>query len=243
MLSAGGWDHSESPDHGHLMSDSSGMKKTICADSRRGIHRRVKLRLGLPSHPAFIYDTVAQFSVHQANRTASSQPKTTRRGDLPHRPAGRDRLLGRQEQLGREWSFRAGLLHGLAAGPPSRAIWTEDFKKADENRQQMGLVRHSGTVMRYVDISPHSSSPMHCTVSQDYGIVISGELECLLDSGKKRVLRPGDVAIQRGTMHQWFNRTDSWARMIFILIHAAKVEAGGEKLGEALGGMQVPASH
>lgn len=47
---------------------------------------------------------------------------------------------------------------------------------------------------------------MHRTVSLDYGVLISGELECLLDSGETRSVHPGDVVVQRGTMHQWVNR-------------------------------------
>jgi hypothetical protein len=31
-------------------------------------------------------------------------------------------------------------------------------------------------------------------------------------------MKPGDVVIQRGTMHAWSNRSDTWARMHFILI-------------------------
>lgn len=63
-----------------------------------------------------------------------------------------------------------------------------------------GLVINSGTVLRYVDIAPGHISPMHRTVSLDYGIVIEGEIELVLDSGETRRMGPGDVAIQRGTM-------------------------------------------
>ena len=31
-------------------------------------------------------------------------------------------------------------------------------------------------------------------------------------------MKPGDVLIQRGTMHAWYNTSDSWARMHFILM-------------------------
>ncbi|OLN97020.1 hypothetical protein CCHL11_02033 [Colletotrichum chlorophyti] len=119
-----------------------------------------------------------------------------------------------------------------------------DFREADAHRQRSGLVQHGGTVLRYVDFAPNSASPMHRTASLDYGIVIKGELMCELDSGERRLLKPGDVAIQRGTMHQWLNVTDSWARMVFMLIHATEPEVGGKKLSEDLGGMQgVPSSH
>lgn len=65
-----------------------------------------------------------------------------------------------------------------------------------------GLVVSGGTVLRHVDIPPNTACAMHRTVSLDYGCVLEGEVECLLDSGEKRVMKRGDVAIQRGTMHQ-----------------------------------------
>ena len=73
---------------------------------------------------------------------------------------------------------------------------------------------------------------MHRTESIDYGIVISGEIECLLDSGDKRVMRQGDVCVQRGTMHAWRNVSSTeWARICFVLISCEKVEVGGKVLG------------
>ncbi|KAF4455203.1 cupin domain containing [Fusarium albosuccineum] len=117
------------------------------------------------------------------------------------------------------------------------------FKKAYANKMGSGLVKHGGSILRYCDIPPGSRSPMHRTVSLDYGIVIVGELECLLDSGETRTVRPGDLVVQRGTLHQWINRTDEWARIVFVLFHASPVEIGGTRLDEVQGGMSIPLSH
>ncbi|OHW93663.1 cupin-type protein [Colletotrichum incanum] len=118
-----------------------------------------------------------------------------------------------------------------------------DFKKLDANHQKFSLVRKNGIILQYVDIALKSVSPMHRTSSLDFGVVLIGELACDLDSGERRILKPGDVEIQRGTMHQWLNMTDSWARMVFVLIDASEVEVGNRKLGKDLGGMVgVPAS-
>lgn len=65
-----------------------------------------------------------------------------------------------------------------------------------------GLVVSGGTVLRHVDIPPETKCAMHRTVSLDYGCVLEGEVELLLDSGEKRTMKRGDVAVQRGTMHQ-----------------------------------------
>ncbi|KAH6884447.1 hypothetical protein B0T10DRAFT_579074 [Thelonectria olida] len=119
-----------------------------------------------------------------------------------------------------------------------------EFAEAHDRRMKDGLVKHGGSVVRFVDYPPRGASPMHRTVSCDYAVVIFGEMECLLDSGETRTMCQGDVLIQRGTMHQWINPNDSWARMIYVLLFAAEVEVNGKRLGEELGGMEgVPNSH
>lgn len=61
---------------------------------------------------------------------------------------------------------------------------------------------------------------MHRTESIDYGICMSGEVILLLDDSEV-VLKPGDVVVQRGTIHAWTNRTNEIARMAFILADGA----------------------
>ncbi|MGC3980354.1 MAG: cupin domain-containing protein [Steroidobacteraceae bacterium] len=58
---------------------------------------------------------------------------------------------------------------------------------------------------------------MHRTRSVDYGIVLSGEVYLVLDDSE-RLLKPGDVVIQRGTDHAWENRSNAPAVIAFILI-------------------------
>lgn len=102
-----------------------------------------------------------------------------------------------------------------------------------------GLVISSGTVLRHVDAPPGALSPMHRTVSLDYGIVIEGEMELILDSGERKKMVAGDIAIQRGTMHAWRNMSDTkWARMLYILQPSEPLEVGGKKLEEDLETMQ-----
>lgn len=101
-----------------------------------------------------------------------------------------------------------------------------------------GLVIAGGTVLRHVDIPPQTACTMHRTVSLDYGCVLEGEVELLLDSGEKRIMQRGDVAIQRGTMHQWINHSEKlWARMLFVLQESKPLDIAGEKFGEHLAGM------
>jgi hypothetical protein len=99
-----------------------------------------------------------------------------------------------------------------------------------------GLTISNGTVLRYVDMAPNSISPMHKTVSLDYGIVLEGTIELVLDSGETQIMRRGDVCVQRATNHAWRNITpnDGWSRMVYILV-TADAEGG---LSEDLNGME-----
>jgi hypothetical protein len=107
-----------------------------------------------------------------------------------------------------------------------------------------------GTVIRVIDIPPESADAaerkrqtetvfasmfpdakhdaaharhpgMHATNTIDYAILLSGELIAILEDAET-VMRAGDVLIQRGTNHAWANRSDSIARIAFILIDAAR---------------------
>lgn len=101
------------------------------------------------------------------------------------------------------------------------------------------LVIPGGTVLRVCNFAPRTTTAMHRSLSLDYGIVISGEVELVLDSGETRLMKPGDISIQRGTMHAWRTLAggDTRARMIFVLQDAEGLEAGGKKLTDDYGGI------
>lgn len=84
---------------------------------------------------------------------------------------------------------------------------------------QPGLHVPGGTLVRMLDFAPGAESPMHRTLSVDYGTVIQGEFEVELDSGEKRTMRSGDVLVQRATAHKWRNLSpDKPGRMLFVLL-------------------------
>ena len=60
---------------------------------------------------------------------------------------------------------------------------------------------------------------MHRTKTIDYALILSGEIDMLLDDSEIR-LKPGDVVIQRGTNHAWVNRGNAPCRIAFVLIDA-----------------------
>ncbi|KAF2234239.1 hypothetical protein EV356DRAFT_576911 [Viridothelium virens] len=102
-----------------------------------------------------------------------------------------------------------------------------------------GITVPGGTVCRLVDAMPGATSPMHRTVSLDYAVVLEGVMELVLDSGETKVMKRGDIAIQRGTMHAWRNVTPDggWGRMLYVLQEAKPVLIDGKALQEDYGGI------
>jgi quercetin dioxygenase-like cupin family protein len=60
---------------------------------------------------------------------------------------------------------------------------------------------------------------MHATPTVDYGIVLSGKIKLLLDEGNEEVeLTQGDVLIERGTLHAWYNPFSEPCIIAFTLV-------------------------
>lgn len=65
-----------------------------------------------------------------------------------------------------------------------------------------GLIIPNGTVARLIDFPPGCTSSMHRTLSLNYNFVIQGEIELILDSGEAKVLKAGDMLVQRAVNHK-----------------------------------------
>jgi len=117
---------------------------------------------------------------------------------------------------------------------------------ADRALTKVGLVPpKNGTIFRIVDFAPLSPEAekkmdinlmmkvvgdhapakglpprhpmMHRTRSLDYAIIMSGEIDMLLDDGEVH-LKAGDVVVQQATNHAWVNRGRKPCRVAFILM-------------------------
>ena len=62
------------------------------------------------------------------------------------------------------------------------------------------------------------SSPVHKSVTLDYGIVLQGERTLLLDRGNV-VIKAGDVVVQLGNWHGWAN-VNGGSLMAFVMMGA-----------------------
>lgn len=86
-----------------------------------------------------------------------------------------------------------------------------------------------GSVFRVLELPPdrdwlydadgNQTRPLafHTTSSIDYAIVLKGEVHAVMDT-EERLMRAGDVLVQRGTSHAWSNRSSEPCVLAFVLI-------------------------
>ena len=115
---------------------------------------------------------------------------------------------------------RADCEIGVAPPPGGSILRIVDFPPLGEGKGQLD----NAAILREMGVAPLDAparSPfMHRTRSIDYAIVLSGEIDMLLDDSEVH-LRAGDVLVQQGTNHAWENRSGEICRIAFVLIDAA----------------------
>ena len=96
-----------------------------------------------------------------------------------------------------------------------------EFVPTTEKINQMPM----DTMMKVAgDSAPKRGLPpkhpmMHRTRTVDYAIIMSGEIDMMLDEGEVH-LKAGDVVVQQATNHAWINRSNAPCRVAFILLDA-----------------------
>ena len=120
-------------------------------------------------------------------------------------------------------------------GAMAHAIWTtEGFPVNNDTQEDAGTrpvqtTLPGGTIFRVIEFKPGVQARNHRTDSIDYAIVLCGEVDMEMD-GTEVHLKTGDLLVQRGTIHNWFNRGTEPCVIAFILIDAKPVEIGGKVL-------------
>ena len=110
---------------------------------------------------------------------------------------------------------------GAPSVRPRHAARTATYSESSSTRRTRcaeAAMEQSGRPSRhYIPASAISAStrPTPSTTS----IVLEGEIYALMDEGEK-LMKQGDVLIQRGTTHAWSNRTDKPCYVMFVLIDA-----------------------
>lgn len=94
------------------------------------------------------------------------------------------------------------------------------------------------TVVTYMDFAANPDQIegfWHRTQTVDYIIMLEGELELTLDGGERRVVKRGDVVIQRAPMHKWKNLSVTQpARYVAILQGAEGAKEDGVEYGSGV---------
>ncbi|HWK95342.1 MAG TPA: cupin domain-containing protein [Pseudolabrys sp.] len=144
-----------------------------------------------------------------------------------HDEQGRAKVLI-DEQVQNTFSHRAGAEFSV--------IWsTEGFPVSNDGNEdpankKIGTAIENGSVFRIVSFAPGVAPRNHRTSSIDYGVVMQGEIDMILDDGVSVTLRAGDVLVQRGTIHDWVNNGTETCVIAFSLIAAKPVTANGKPL-------------
>ena len=91
-----------------------------------------------------------------------------------------------------------------------------------------------GTIVHVIDMPPGAVAPMHRTRTIDYGVVLDGEVDLELDDGSVVTMTRGDVVVQRGTAHAWYNRSAGTVRLFFVNVDGEFSIDLRSTLGDAL---------
>jgi quercetin dioxygenase-like cupin family protein len=99
------------------------------------------------------------------------------------------------------------------------------------SKQKPSLHIPNGCVARVIDFAPGAASNFHRALTLGIGTVCEGEVELRLSETEARVLRPGDVAVNRGAMHRWRNTSSERpARMLFVMLDVEPIVVNGRPL-------------
>jgi quercetin dioxygenase-like cupin family protein len=148
------------------------------------------------------------------------------------------RVVTGHDQSGRAIVSIDEVSKNLVSGRPGQmgcVVWTtegfpvDNTGSDDAGLRKTGTTLRDGTVFRVVEFGPGVSPRNHRTDSIDYAVVISGEIAMQLDDNTV-TLKAGDVLVQRGTIHNWINKTNKPCVIAFVLIDAKPVEIGGKVL-------------
>jgi quercetin dioxygenase-like cupin family protein len=89
------------------------------------------------------------------------------------------------------------------------------------------------TVMMHIPPNPEGNPGfMHRTQTLDHVVLLEGELELSLDGGETRLVKAGEVVVQRACMHSWRNPSKTQgARMFAIAVGSVGAVEGAMEFG------------
>jgi mannose-6-phosphate isomerase-like protein (cupin superfamily) len=105
----------------------------------------------------------------------------------------------------------------LDNGTKFRVVEFAPLDAASEAKMEPGfLIKAVGPVAPARGL-PVTHPLMHRTRSVDYAVVLSGEIDMMLDDTVVH-LKPGDTIVQQATNHAWVNHGTETCRILFVLM-------------------------
>jgi len=175
--------------------------------------RRLVTGIDSDGKSCFTADEVSPMAPYNPNNPNFYKYNVWATGPLPTSTAERDRFSD---------------VKGICPIEGGTVLHVIDFPpepKDPAEREQYFKTRREDLAVRMKQFSgvrhDHESKVvgMHETDSIDYAIVLSGEIYAILEKEEK-LIKAGDVMIQRGTNHGWSNRSDAPCRMAFVVASA-----------------------
>jgi mannose-6-phosphate isomerase-like protein (cupin superfamily) len=105
----------------------------------------------------------------------------------------------------------------LDNGTKFRVVEFPPLDAATEAKMEAGFLMKAVGPVAPARGLPVTHPLMHRTRSVDYAVVLSGEIDMMLDDSVVH-LKPGDTIVQQATNHAWVNRGTQACRILFVLM-------------------------
>jgi mannose-6-phosphate isomerase-like protein (cupin superfamily) len=107
----------------------------------------------------------------------------------------------------------------LDNGTKFRVVEFPPLDAATEAKMEPGFLMKAVGPVAPARGLPVTHPLMHRTRSVDYAVVLSGEIDMMLDDTMVH-LKPGDTIVQQATNHAWVNHGKETCRILFVLMDA-----------------------
>ncbi len=105
----------------------------------------------------------------------------------------------------------------LDNGTKFRVVEFPPLDAAAEGKMEPGFLMKAVGAVAPARGLPVTHPLMHRTRSVDYAVVLSGEIDMMLDDTVVH-LKPGDTIVQQATNHAWVNHGTETCRILFVLM-------------------------
>ncbi len=105
----------------------------------------------------------------------------------------------------------------LDNGTKFRVVEFPRLDAASEAKMEPGFLMKAVGIVAPARGLPVTHPLMHRTRSVDYAVVLSGEIDMMLDDSVVH-LKPGDTIVQQATNHAWVNHGAETCRILFVLM-------------------------